>query len=105
MMMRVGLSAKDMLAREPDLTLYHQLSSFTLQVTFVYLQYYCCKKKVVEWKQCLTKGVNMYKPGQHLPDAEADQVTSFENYYQTSWELKAISGFDLLLYAGEADKG
>ena len=31
-------------------------------------------RKVVEWKQSLTKGVNMYKPGQHLPDAEADQV-------------------------------
>ena len=31
-MMQVGLSAKDMLAREPDLTLYHQLSQYTLQV-------------------------------------------------------------------------
>ena len=47
----------------------------------------------------------MYKPGQHLPDAEADQVGSFENYVQTSWELKAISGFDLLPRTGEADKG
>ena len=31
-------------------------------------------RKVVEWKQSLTQGVNVYKPGQHLPDAEADQV-------------------------------
>ena len=29
---QVGLGAKDMLAREPDLTLYRQLSQFTLQV-------------------------------------------------------------------------
>ena len=32
--MQVGLGAKDMLAREPDLTLYRQLSCFTLQVSF-----------------------------------------------------------------------
>ena len=62
-------------------------------------------KKIVEWKQCLTKGVNMYKPGQHLPDAEADQVTSFENYHHTSLELRSIISFDLQLYTGEADKG
>ena len=31
---QVGLAAKDMLAREPDLTLYRQLSHFTLQVIF-----------------------------------------------------------------------
>ena len=43
MMMQVGLSAKDMLAREPDLTLYRQLSHYTLQVTFFYHQY-CCEK-------------------------------------------------------------
>ena len=30
--MQVGLAAKDMLARESDLTLYRQLSCFTLQV-------------------------------------------------------------------------
>ena len=31
---QVGLAAKDMLAREPDLTLYRQLSHYTLQVIF-----------------------------------------------------------------------
>ena len=73
MPMQVGLAGKDMLAREPDLTLYRQLSCFTLQVSF---QMILVKflRKVVEWKQSLTKGVNMYKPGQHLPDAQADQV-------------------------------
>ena len=84
--MQVGLSAKDMLAREPDLTLYRQLSHYTLQVTFfdhLLIIFIVVVKKVVEWKQCLTKGVNMYKPGQHLPDAEADQVISFENFHQT----------------------
>ena len=30
------------------------------------------ESQVVEWKQCLTKGVIMYKPGQHLPDAQTD---------------------------------
>ena len=34
MPMQVGLAGKDMLAREPDLTLYRQLSCFTLQVSF-----------------------------------------------------------------------
>ena len=89
--MQVGLSAKDMLAREPDLTLYRQLSHYTLQVTFfdhLMIIINIVVKKIVEWKQCLTKGVNMYKPGQHLPDAEADQVRSFENYHQTSLELR-----------------
>ena len=46
----------------------------------------------------------MYKPGQHLPDAEADQVKPFENYHQNSWELKLIFGCDLPR-TGEADKG
>ena len=32
------------------------------------------ESQVVEWKQSLTKGVIMYKPGQHLPDAQTDQV-------------------------------
>jgi len=63
-LMEVGLAAKDLLARESDLTLYRQLSCFTLQV--------------VEWKQSLTQGVNVYKPGQHLPDAEADQVAEIK---------------------------
>lgn len=67
-LMEVGLGAKDMLAREPDLTLYRQLSQFTLQV--------------VEWKQSLTKGVIMYKPGQHLPDAQTDQVTQIKGIPQ-----------------------
>ena len=71
--MQVGLGAKDMLAREPDLTLYRQLSCFTLQVSFQMILVKILRK-VVEWKQSLTKGVNMYKPGQHLPDAQADQV-------------------------------
>ena len=102
--MQVGLAAKDLLARESDLTLYRQLSCFTLQV-FSFLddhrprQNLCPRprhifilvlikifvldlvkmfiivvRKVVEWKQSLTQGVNVYKPGQHLPDAEADQV-------------------------------
>ena len=91
-MMQVGLSAKDMLAREPDLTLYRQLSHYTLQVTFLdhlmIIFVIIVVKKIVEWKQCLTKGVIMYKPGQHLPDAEPDQVRSFENYHHTYLDSK-----------------
>ena len=101
--MQVGLAAKDMLARESDLTLYRQLSCFTLHVSFLddhpprqnlrprpgpifvlvlikifvldlVKMFIIVVRKVVEWKQSLTQGVNVYKPGQHLPDAEADQV-------------------------------
>ena len=91
-LMQVGLAAKDMLAREPDLTLYRQLSCFTLQVfhkdlmsIFIILKkivewlLWLSSQKVVEWKQSLTKGVNMYKPGQHLLDAEADEVKTLKD--------------------------
>ena len=80
--MQVGLAAKDMLAREPDLTLYRQLSCFTLQVFHKDLMSIFINgvvKKVVEWKQSLTKGVNMYKPGQHLLDAGADEVKTLKD--------------------------
>ena len=116
--MQVGLAAKDLLAREPDLTLYRQLSCFTLQV-FSFLddhrprQNLCPRprhifvlvlikifvldlvkmfiivvRKVVEWKQSLTQGVNVYKPGQHLPDAEADQVIQIFRWWLGSFQCK-----------------
>ena len=39
---QVGLGAKDMLAREPDLTLYRQLSQFTLQVACLWTMVLGC---------------------------------------------------------------
>jgi len=50
-LMEVGLGAKDMLAREPDLTLYRQLSQFTLQVACLWTMVLGCGRwsMPVQW--------------------------------------------------------